>query len=207
MIIPRSFFLLPLTLLALVSVATLSSANPTTTTTKNNDLHHRTVNEARAELLAQLPKPSSAVTSCPAAWVRRLLQPCACNEASPNQLLCSGESLVEELLVKMHYRIRLTERLYTTLGLKEKSRQLAEGLGQFDTVIIARTGLTRLDTPVFKLFPAIRSVLLDSDRQLREVRLVDTFGRRSKAGKTSEQKIVELDNFFLVNMDNVNIDE
>ncbi len=206
MIIPRSFFLLPLTLFALVSVATLSSANPTTTT-KNNDLHHRTVNEARAELLAQLPKPSSAVTSCPAAWVRRLLQPCACNEASPNQLLCSGESLVEELLVKMHYRIRLTERLYTTLGLKEKSRQLAEGLGQFDTVIIARTGLTRLDTPVFKLFPAIRSVLLDSDRQLREVRLVDTFGRRSKAGKTSEQKIVELDNFFLVNMDNVNIDE
>ena len=205
MIIPWSF-LLPLTLLALVSVATLSSANPTTTT-KNNDLHHRTVNEARAELLAQLPKPSSAVTSCPAAWVRRLLQPCACNEASPNQLLCSGESLVEELLVKMHYRIRLTERLYTTLGLKEKSRQLAEGLGQFDTVIIARTGLTRLDTPVFKLFPAIRSVLLDSDRQLREVRLVDTFGRRSKAGKTSEQKIVELDNFFLVNMDNVNIDE
>ena len=206
MIIPRSFFLLPLTLFALVSVATLSSANPTTPT-KNNDLHHRTVNEARAELLAQLPKPSSAVTSCPAAWVRRLLQPCACNEASPNQLLCSGESLVEELLVKMHYRIRLTERLYTTLGLKEKSRQLAEGLGQFDTVIIARTGLTRLDTPVFKLFPAIRSVLLDSDRQLREVRLVDTFGRRSKAGKTSEQKIVELDNFFLVNMDNVNIDE
>lgn len=206
MIIPRSFFLLPLTLLALVSVATLSSANPTTTT-KNNDLHHRTVNEARAELLAQLPKPSSTVTSCPAAWVRRLLQPCACNEASPNQLLCSGESLVEELLVKMHYRIRLTERLYTTLGLKEKSRQLAEGLGQFDTVIIARTGLTRLDTPVFQLFPAIRSVLLDSDRQLREVRLVDTFGRRSKAGKTSEQKIVELDNFFLVNMDNVNIDE
>lgn len=206
MIIPWSF-LLPLTLFALVSVATLSSANPTTTTTKNNDLHHRTVNEARAELLAQLPKPSSAVTSCPAAWVRRLLQPCACNEASPNQLLCSGESLVEELLVKMHYRIRLTERLYTTLGLKEKSRQLAEGLGQFDTVIIARTGLTRLDTPVFKLFPAIRSVLLDSDRQLREVRLVDTFGRRSKAGKTSEQKIVELDNFFLVNMDNVNIDE
>ena len=206
MIIPRSFFLLPLTLLALVSVATLSSANPTTTT-KNNDLHHRTVNEARAELLAQLPKPSSTVTSCPAAWVRRLLQPCACNEASPNQLLCSGESLVEELLVKMHYRIRLTERLYTTLGLKEKSRQLAEGLGQFDTVIIARTGLSRLDTPVFKLFPAIRSVLLDSDRQLREVRLVDTFGRRSKAGKTSEQKIVELDNFFLVNMDNVNIDE
>lgn len=207
MIIPMSFFLLPLTLFALVSVATLSSANPTTTTTKNNDLHHRTVNEARAELLAQLPKPSSTVTSCPAAWVRRLLQPCACNEASPNQLLCSGESLVEELLVKMHYRIRLTERLYTTLGLKEKSRQLAEGLGQFDTVIIARTGLTRLDTPVFKLFPAIRSVLLDSDRQLREVRLVDTFGRRSKAGKTSEQKIVELDNFFLVNMDNVNIDE
>ena len=206
MIIPRSFFLLPLTLLALVSVATLSSANPTTTT-KNNDLHHRTVNEARAELLAQLPKPSSTVTSCPAAWVRRLLQPCACNEASPNQLLCSGESLVEELLVKMHYRIRLTERLYTTLGLKEKSRQLAEGLGQFDTVIIARTGLSRLDTPVFQLFPAIRSVLLDSDRQLREVRLVDTFGRRSKAGKTSEQKIVELDNFFLVNMDNVNIDE
>lgn len=205
MIIPWSF-LLPLTLLALVSVATLSSANPTATT-KNSDLHHRTVNEARAELLAQLPKPSSAVTSCPAAWVRRLLQPCACNEASPNQLLCSGESLVEELLVKMHYRIRLTERLYTTLGLKEKSRQLAEGLGQFDTVIIARTGLTRLDTPVFKLFPAIRSVLLDSDRQLREVRLVDTFGRRSKAGKTSEQKIVELDNFFLVNMDNVNIDE
>lgn len=206
MIIPRSFFLLPLTLFALVSVATLSSANPTTTT-KNNDLHHRTVNEARAELFAQLPKPSSTVTSCPEAWVRRLLQPCACNEASPNQLLCSGESLVEELLVKMHYRIRLTERLYTTLGLKEKSRQLAEGLGQFDTVIIARTGLSRLDTPVFKLFPAIRSVLLDSDRQLREVRLVDTFGRRSKAGKTSEQKIVELDNFFLVNMDNVNIDE
>lgn len=184
------------TFLFLTILATIVYVSSTETTQKQDP------KKVAKQLLDQLPKPTN-VNSCPAKWIQRLLQPCSCNEDAPNQLLCTGEVLVNEALEKMNYRINLMKKIYATLHQVQKVKQLQDGLAQFDTVVIANTGLTRLNTAVFKHFGPVRNVLLDSDRLLREVHLVDTFGRRTDLG----QEIVELDNFFLVNMNDLSIDE
>lgn len=158
--------------------------------------HHRD----GAQLIAQLPA-NPKVTSCPAKWIQPLLLPCRCNNKVPNQLYCTGQLVTDSFLSLMDTRIRFRLQYQQVMNQKAKRAQLLSSLGQFDTLVVANTGLTKLDTPVFKLFP-LKNVVLDSDQLLREVHLVKTFGRRNE-----QQKIVELKNLILVNMENVSVDE
>ena len=156
--------------------------------------------QTTAQLLSQLPR-NSKVTSCPPSWIQPLLLPCRCSPQVPSQLHCTGYSVIDAYLSLMNFRLQFALKYHQAMGQTNKQAQLVQSLNQFDTLVVANTSLTKLDSPVFRLFP-IQNVVLDSDQLLRQVHLVDTFGTRN-----TDQKIVQLNNLIIVNMQNVSIEE
>lgn len=177
-------YLFPLLLFGLEMCATMPTSPPDSSPSST----------IKPIVVPHAPQLSSSkqtkTTQCPSNWVQALLFPCHCDPRQPRQLRCTGPFVNDRSLKTMENGFRY---MFTMLNKKNHAELLA-ALSQFDSLIIQNTLLTRLHTPVFKLF-RVRNVTLELNDLLRQVHV------------SSFRQPMHLDNFKLTKMKNVDIIE
>ena len=123
---------------------------------------------------------------CPSLLTDFVIWPCQCNDDEPTEFRCTG------ILVNDYTMDTMVRRL--TKIHKKRGKELEKSLSQFESIRIAYTLMTKLDTTFFQHIP-IENIYFDSNPLMKTIQL-HSFNLHT-----------HFRNFFIENMKNVSINE